>query len=205
MTILEKILSDKLAEVAQRSRAIPLETLRARSREAPPPRSLLKALSSPGQTAFKVIAEVKKASPSKGVIRPDLDPVATARSFEKAGAAAISVLTDEKHFQGSLDFLEAIRREVDVPLLRKDFIIDRYQVHESRAAGADAILLICAALPGDAELKALADLPSKEQIRSQIVGAVQGPMAQLVSLLQAPLREIVYVLEARGKDAVEPA
>src|SRR5437867_138168 len=157
MTILEKILSDKLAEVAQRSRAIPLETLRARSREAPPPRSLLKALSSPGQTAFKVIAEVKKASPSKGVIRPDLDPVATARSFEKAGAAAISVLTDEKHFQGSLDFLEAIRREVDVPLLRKDFIIDRYQVHESRAAGADAILLICAALPGDAELKALAE------------------------------------------------
>jgi indole-3-glycerol phosphate synthase len=156
VTILEKILSDKRAEVAERSRSLPLEALRARSRQAPPPRSLFAALSAPGKTAFKVIAEVKKASPSKGVIRADFDPVAIARSYEKAGAAAISILTDEKHFQGRIEFLEAVRAEVDVPLLRKDFIIERYQVHESRAAGADAILLICAALPRDADLQALA-------------------------------------------------
>lgn len=157
MTILEKILKEKRIEVAERSGAVPLEDVRARCREAPPPRSLFQALSSPRKAGFKVIAEVKKASPSKGVIREDFDPVAIARAYERAGAAAISVLTDEKHFQGRLEFLKAIRREVGVPLLRKDFIIDRYQVYESRAAGADAILLICAALPEDAGLKALAE------------------------------------------------
>ena len=96
-----------------------------------------------------MIAEVKKASPSKGLIRADFDPEAIARSYESAGASAISVLTDEKFFQGSLDYLKLVKRTVSLPVLRKDFIIDAYQVFEARTAGADAILLIVAALPHD--------------------------------------------------------
>lgn len=108
-------------------------------------RSLAQALKS-GQDGFGFIAEVKKASPSQGVIRQDFDPVALARDYEAAGAQAISVLTDQTFFQGKLHFLQMIREEVALPLLRKDFIIDRAQVDESVAAGADAILLIAAAL-----------------------------------------------------------
>ncbi len=154
MNVLDRILEEKRIEVGERSRAKPLSELRARVREVPPPRGFAKALlpESTGDGVFRIIAEVKKASPSKGVIREDFDPVAIARAYERCGAAAISVLTDEKFFQGRLEHLEAVRREVAVPLLLKDFIIDPYQVWEARAVGADAILLILAALPGDSLL-----------------------------------------------------
>jgi len=166
--ILDRILADKRIEVEARKARTPLEQLRDAIREAPPPRdfasAIRKVLPSPlegegkgeGEThrtsargprsTVSLIAEVKKASPSKGLIRPDFDPVAIARSYESAGASAISVLTDEQHFQGRLEYLPAIRAAVNLPLLRKDFIVDAYQVYESRAAQADAILLIVAAL-----------------------------------------------------------
>jgi len=112
-------------------------------------RNFYQAVTKPNPRGINVIAEVKKASPSAGLIRKDFDPVAIARTYEQCGADAISVLTDEKYFQGRLEYLEQIKQAVDLPILRKDFIIDIWQVYETRAAGADAILLIAEALkPG---------------------------------------------------------
>ena len=113
----------------------------------PTTRDFAAALARPGEVA--IIAEVKKASPSAGVIRADFDPVAIARTYEQHGAAAISVLTDFAFFQGRLDYLSAVRSAVACPVLRKDFILDRYQLLEARAAGADAVLLIAECLPDD--------------------------------------------------------
>ena len=112
-----------------------------------PARDFLSALKTNNQIAL--IAEVKKASPSKGIIRADFDPVAIAQTYEQSGASCISVLTDENFFQGHLDYLTSISQQVKIPLLRKDFIIDEYQVFEARAAGADAVLLIAECLDGD--------------------------------------------------------
>jgi indole-3-glycerol phosphate synthase len=147
VSILERILLDKRREVDERRARTPLAELQGRVQEAPPPRGFREALVArpAGGPAFRVVAEVKRASPSKGVIRADFDPVAIARGYERGGAAAISVLTDAKYFQGSLEDLLAVRQAVRLPVLRKDFIVDRYQVWEARAAGADAILLIVAA------------------------------------------------------------
>jgi len=156
VTILDRILETKKTELVSRKATAPLSKLREAAARAPSPRSFFDALAS--KTAgFRVVAEVKKASPSKGVIREDFDPVGIARAYERGGAAAISILTDEQYFQGRLDFLEAIRPQVGLPILRKDFVIDVYQVWEARAAGADAILLILAALE-DSELRELSDL-----------------------------------------------
>jgi indole-3-glycerol phosphate synthase len=120
--------------------------------EAPVPRNFFAALASPGP--IKLIAEVKKASPSAGLIRADFQPVAIGTTYERHGASCISVLTDEQYFAGSLDFLRAVRAAVAVPCLRKDFIIDKYQLYEARAVGADAVLLIAECL-GDCELRSL--------------------------------------------------
>ncbi len=156
MTILDQIVEYKRAEeLPCRMHGLPLEEVQARAVAAPPPRDLVAALrSAPG---VALIAEVKRASPSKGVLRPDFDPLHLAATYAAGGAAAISVLTDERFFQGSLAYLAQIRSVVDVPLLRKDFIVHPYQVYEARAAGADALLLIAAVLSdGDlAELLAL--------------------------------------------------
>ncbi len=148
--ILDKIIADKRIEVEQRKTQVPLEQLRRRMGDMPKCRNFYKAVTKRNRRFVNVIAEVKKASPSAGVIRADFDPVAIARTYEKCGADAISVLTDEKYFQGRLEYIAQIKEVVKLPILRKDFIIDPYQVYEARAAQADAILLIAEALkPGE--------------------------------------------------------
>jgi len=137
-------------EVSDRRSQRSLFQLKQEIRSRPKCRNFYKAVTRPNRRGINVIAEVKKASPSAGVIREDFDAVAIARTYEKCGADAISVLTDEKYFQGRLEYINQIKQVVDLPVLRKDFIIDLWQVYESRAAGADAILLIAEALkPGE--------------------------------------------------------
>jgi indole-3-glycerol phosphate synthase / phosphoribosylanthranilate isomerase len=141
---LNRIITQTCIDMAQRKRELPLETLQRLAAAQSGPRSLLTALQHKQQV--RLIAEVKRASPSKGLLAPHLDPVELARTYEMYGAAAISVLTEPHFFLGSPDHLMAIKQAVSVPVLRKDFIIDEYQVYEARAWGADAILLICAIL-----------------------------------------------------------
>jgi indole-3-glycerol phosphate synthase len=147
-TILDKIVATKRDEIARAKAALPEARLRERLADAPPVRDFLGALR--GGPPVRLIAEVKKASPSAGVIREDFDPVAIARTYQRHGASCLSVLTDEPYFQGSLEYLREVRAAVDLPVLRKDFIIDPYQVLEARAAGADAVLLIAECLDGEA-------------------------------------------------------
>ena len=148
--ILDKIIADKRAEVRSRRSETSLDRLRDQIGGLPRCRNFYKAVTRPNRRGINVIAEVKKASPSAGIIREDFDPVAIAQIYARCGADAISVLTDEKYFQGRLEYIDRIRRVVDLPVLRKDFIVDIWQVYESRAAGADAILLIADALkPGE--------------------------------------------------------
>lgn len=145
--ILDRILARKVEELAERSGRLPLAELIARVADLPDTRGFAAAIES-GIEAGKpaVIAEVKKASPSKGVIRADFDPAAIARSYEQGGASCLSVLTDADFFQGHEDYLRQARAACSLPVLRKDFTIDPYQVYEARAIGADCILLIVAAL-----------------------------------------------------------
>jgi indole-3-glycerol phosphate synthase/phosphoribosylanthranilate isomerase len=153
MTILDDIFAYKRTELVERKQARPLIEVQAEAQQAAPPCNLVTALrENPSRPAL--IAEIKRASPSRGLLAPDLDPMRLACIYQENGAAAISVLTDEHFFQGHLDYLRAIRAEVDLPLLRKDFVFDPYQVYEARAAGADAILLIVAML-SDEELHTL--------------------------------------------------
>ncbi len=144
MNILDKILATKRREVAALHDAQPLEQLREQALAANAPKSFIAALRQSGGP--HLIAEVKKASPSKGIIREDFDPVTIGRQYETGGAAALSVLTDREYFHGELSYLTQLAAAVSVPLLRKDFIIDDAQIWEARAAGASAILLIAAAL-----------------------------------------------------------
>jgi indole-3-glycerol phosphate synthase len=153
-TILDQILEWKRTEVASSKRDRPLAAVQAAAAAAAPPRDLAAALRAPG---VSLIAEIKRASPSRGLLRGDLDPRALASTYADSGASAISVLTDARFFRGHLDDLCEARQVTDLPLLRKEFVLDAYQVYEARAAGADAVLLIVAALH-DASLTKLYQL-----------------------------------------------
>ncbi len=156
--ILQRILRHKTEEVVERSQGLPLRELGARCELAPPPRGFQQALERRiAAGGAGVIAEIKRASPSRGVLREDFDPATIASSYERGGAACLSVLTDRDFFQGDDAHLQAARSACALPLLRKDFVIDAYQVYEARALGADCILLIVAAL-GDAQLAEYAGL-----------------------------------------------
>lgn len=165
--ILQKIVATKRGEIDAAKRRRPEGSLLKELDSAPPVRSFFGPLAE-GER-IKLIAEVKKASPSKGVIRADFDPVAIAKIYADHGATCLSVLTDEVYFQGHLDYLRRVREAVTLPVLRKDFILDRYQVIEARAAGADAVLLIAECLD-DCHLRALHD---------EIVALGMSPLVEL--------------------------
>lgn len=148
MSILDNIISAKHKEVAERTALVPMEEMKDRALAMPRPRNFFHAVTKPPEYGrpLNLIGEIKKASPSAGLIRADFDPVDIARQYAAAGADAVSVLTDEPFFQGKLEYIGEVRRAIDLPALRKDFIIDPYQVYEAAAAGADAILLIAECL-----------------------------------------------------------
>ena len=182
--ILEKIVQTKHEELAVRKVAVPVEELKRRIADLPRPRNFYKAITTKTAKPLQLIAEIKKASPSAGVIREDFDPVAIARIYQENGADALSILTDEKYFQGSLDYIAKVKPEVRLPILRKDFMVDPYQVYEARAAGADAILLIaeCLEIAKLIDLQILAtelnltclievhDMENLVRVRDQVIG-----------------------------------
>jgi len=186
-TILDKIVETKRKEVAALRERFDEAELTSAAADAPRVRNFFSAVTAGTDRGVNLIAEVKKASPSAGVIREDFDPVDIARQYELGGAAAISVLTDEQYFQGSLDDLRAVRRAVDLPLLRKDFIIDPLQVYESRAAGADAILLIAAALK-PSELLDLMILATELRLTSLVEVHEADELLAVRSAVGFPLR-----------------
>lgn len=148
-TILDRIVETKRGEVTRACARRSLAELKAAVADVPPPRDFYAAVAAEPTRGVNLIAEIKKKSPSAGLIRPDFDPVVLARIYHDAGAAALSVLTDEPYFDGRLAFIEQVKGAVPLPVLRKDFMIDPYQIYESRVAGADAILLIGEVLAPD--------------------------------------------------------
>ncbi|MDI6784495.1 MAG: indole-3-glycerol phosphate synthase TrpC [bacterium] len=159
---LDEIIAHKKLEVAERKQRVPLKELqRSLATRQIIPRDFATAIARKPGDKIKLIAEIKKASPSAGIIRADFDPNQIAEIYQNSGANAISILTDEKFFSGKLEYLAEVKPKVSLPLLRKDFIIDEYQIYESAIAGADAILLIVAALD-DTQLRDFAQLAQKE-------------------------------------------
>ena len=163
--ILDTIIAHKQKELQIEAEQVPLATLKSKLANLPPTKDFRAAIAQSGN--INLIAEVKKKSPSKGIIREDFDPIQIAETYAKNGAAAISVLTDVRFFDGRLDYLSSIRQVVDVPLLRKDFTIDPYHIYQARVAGADAILLIVAALTKD-QLRELMDIAESLSLASLV-------------------------------------
>jgi indole-3-glycerol phosphate synthase len=196
--ILDDIVRAKRDEIAEHRRKRPLEALADAAIYRAPRRGFAAALAVPGRA---IIAEVKKASPSRGVIRAEFDAVKIARDYAEAGARAISVLTDAPFFQGSLAYLEAIRHVVDRPLLRKDFLLEPYQLHEARAFGADAVLLITAIL-SDGALRDMAAQAEALGLDALVEVHSQGELeratrcgARLLGINNRDLRTFVTRLE----------
>lgn len=181
-TILDKIVATKLGEIERAKAAVPMTELEKQLPAVPPVRDFYAALAD--GPPCRLIAEVKKASPSKGLIREDFDPVEIARTYEKHGARCISVLTDVEYFQGSLKYLRQVRAAVDLPVLRKDFVLDTYQVLEARAAGADAVLLIAECL-------------DDEQLGALYSSIVEHGMTPLVELFEPSNLDRVVALGAK--------
>jgi indole-3-glycerol phosphate synthase len=213
---LDKIVATKLAEVAAMSSFSVMEAEK-RIAELPPCLGFQQALTTRRNRKMGLIAEVKKASPSKGLIREDFDPVSLAKSYEQAGADCISVLTDVQYFQGSNDYLSAVRKAVNVPLLRKDFTIDAKQIYEARLIGADAILLIAAiltteqmkqylTLASDLGLDALVEVHNREELEraleldTQLIGINNRNLKTFVTDLRTT-EELIQVIPA-GKTVV---
>jgi indole-3-glycerol phosphate synthase len=197
--ILDQIVATKRQEIERAKSALSLTELRARLADAPPVRDFFAPLAAAG--SIKLIAEIKKASPSKGVIRVDFDPVAIARVYQAHGASCLSVLTDEHYFQGSLDVLRAVRAAVTIPILRKDFILDSYQLLEARVNGADAVLLIAECLD-DCNLRKLHNetielglTPLVEFYEPENLDRVLAAGAQLIGVNNRDLRSFEVDLE----------
>jgi len=209
-TILDEIVATKRREVAAGRLRMPLEEMEDQAAAAPPVRDFRAALAGPGP--IQLIAEVKKASPSARVIRDDFDPIAIARAYQAHGAACLSVLTDAPYFQGHLSYLARIRASVAIPLLRKDFLIDEYQVVEARLAGADAILLIAEILDDDAMARLLArarglGMAALVEFHDEAnLPRVLAAGADLVGINNRDLRRFVTDLERtlRLRDAIPP-
>ena len=198
-TILDQIVATKRQEIERAKATVPLAELCARLPDAPELRDFFGVLAANGP--IKLIAEVKKASPSKGVIRADFDPVAIARTYEAHGATCLSVLTDETYFQGSLEILQQVRQAVGIPVLRKDFVLDTYQLVEARVAGADAVLLIAECLD-DCNLRKLHNeaielglTPLVEFYEPQNLDRVLAAGAQLIGVNNRDLRSFAVDLD----------
>ncbi len=199
--ILQEIFEYKLQEVAQRTKQLPLATLQEQVSTAPASRNFLQALrKNPRKPSL--IAEIKKASPSKGVIRADFAPMAIAQAYERGGAACLSVLTDSKFFQGSFENLRRIRKQVRLPLLCKEFIVDPYQIYLARVNGADAVLLIAAIL-SDREIAKLLQLTRELGMTAlievhtieEIDRVLTLPLVQLVGINNRNLQDFSVNLE----------
>ncbi len=207
MSLLDQIVAQTRREVTAARTRVSAEALRGQLAAAPPPRDFLAALA--GGPPIRLIAEVKKASPSRGLLRADFQPDEIARIYQRHGAACLSVLTDQPYFQGSLDHLRAVRAAVDLPLLRKDFIIDPYQVLEARAAGADAVLLIAECLDDDLlrrlyeEIVTLGMTPLVELYEPANLPRVLSLGARLVGINNRDLRtfhaDLEHTLRLRGQ------
>ncbi len=200
--ILDEIAAKRLVQLERERAALPLETVKAAAEKQNQNGNLLAALKG---GRLSVIAEIKKASPSKGLICPDFHPAQTAVVYEASGADAISVLTEEAYFQGSSAYLREVRKTVDLPILRKDFIIDPYQIYEAKAIGADAILLIAALLPKEKlkEFARLADslgLDSLMEVHNEReLDAVLNAGAGMIGINNRDLKTFQVDLQTTGR------
>lgn len=198
MTILDQIVETKRQELADAKKHRSLEFLRDAVQQVQPPRDFFQAVTASSSSQIQLIAEVKKASPSAGLIVPDFDPVAIAGIYHQHGAAAISVLTDQTYFQGRLEYIEQIKQSVSLPVLRKDFIIDEYQVYESRAAEADAILLIAEVLDVE-RIAQLVDLSASLGMTSIVEVHTEENLISVLNRLDSPIQRR-YILGINNRD-----